>query len=125
MTKQRKKLLLLIEDNPLLVGMYKAAFQKKGLTVLFAHDGETGIKIATEKKPDLILLDILMPGLDGLSVLNKLRENPTTKNLKVIILTIVTDKTVQERAKKFGVLDYLLKQELKLHEIVERVYSYF
>ncbi|MEK7560435.1 MAG: response regulator [Patescibacteria group bacterium] len=122
MTEQPlKKLLLLIEDNPLLIGMYKAAFEKAGIDVLLAHDGEKGLTLAKEQTPDLIVLDLLMPGMDGLEILKRLRDDPTTKELKIVVLTIVARAEAEEHARRLGVLDYLVKSELKLHEIVERI----
>ena len=119
-----KKILLLIDDNPLLTGLYKAAFEKHGFNVFFAHNGEDGLKLAKEKSPDIVLLDILMPGIDGFEVLKTLKSDPTTKKAKVIILTVVVDKNAEEKAKKLGALDYLIKPQLKLKEIVDRVLAH-
>jgi len=121
----KRYVLLLIEDNPLLVGMYKTALEKKGLEVLFAHDGKTGIQIAKKQKPEIVLLDLLMPGIDGFEVLKRLKKGKTTRKIKVIILTVVKDKQSQEKAKKLGALDYLIKSDLKLQEIVKRVLTHF
>lgn len=123
--KMNKKLLLLIEDNPLLNGMYKSAFEKRGVEVLFAHDGETGINVAKEKNPDVVLLDILMPGIDGLEVLERLKKDEATKHIKIVILTIVKKEDAMEKAKKLGAIDYLVKSELKLQEIVDKVLLHF
>lgn len=122
---KEKNILLLIEDNPLLVGMYKAAFENKGFAVIFAHDGEAGFKIAKKEKPDLILLDLLMPGLGGFEVLEMLKANKLTKGIKVVVLTIDDKIEDREKAMKMGAEDYLIKQELELQEIVERVAKKF
>lgn len=121
----KKRLLLLIEDNPLLTGMYSAAFEKAGFEVIFAHDGETGLVMAKEKKPDGIILDFLMPGMDGLEVLSELKKDTATRKIKVIILTVVAQKKYIDKAKELGVVDYLLKPELDLNEIVNRITSHF
>lgn len=121
----KRYVLLLIEDNPLLVGMYKTALEKKGLKVLFAHDGETGIRVAKKQKPEIVLLDLLMPGIDGFEVLKRLKKDKTTSNIKVIVLTVAKDKQSQEKAKKLGAFDYLIKSDLKLQEIVKRVIAHF
>ncbi|MBI2591571.1 MAG: response regulator [Candidatus Brennerbacteria bacterium] len=118
-------ILLLIDDNPLLRGMYEAAFTKRGLKVFFSHDGESGIKIAKEKKPHVILLDLLMPGINGFEVLKRLKEDKDTENIKVIILSIISDQQHQKKAEKLGANDYLIKSELKLNEIVDRVMKHF
>ncbi|HEV8601157.1 MAG TPA: response regulator [Patescibacteria group bacterium] len=116
--------LLLIEDNPLLTGMYRAAFEKAGLDVAFAHDGETGLKLAKDKKPDVILLDLLMPGMDGMSVLRELKKDGTTSKIKVIILTVVTDDEAKKKAEELGADGYLIKSELTLAEIVKKILSF-
>ncbi len=72
-------------------------------------------------KPDAILLDLLMPGMSGYEVLEALRKNEETKGIKVIVLTVVKEKSAQEKAKKLGATDYLIKSELELPQIVERV----
>lgn len=117
----KKKLLLLIEDNPLLTGMYETAFVKAGFEVAFAHDGELGLSLAKDKKPDGIILDLLMPGMNGFAVLERLKKDRITKGIKVIVLTVVTKQEDLERAKKLGVVDCLIKPELTLAEIVKRV----
>ena len=121
----KKKLLLLIEDNPLLTGMYETAFEKEGFEVILAHDGKSGLLLAKDKKPDGILLDLLMPGMDGYGVLKELKKEVSTKNIKVIVLTVVADKAALERAEKAGAAECLIKSELKLSEIVDRAISYF
>ena len=116
-----KKLLLLVEDNPLLMGLYKAAFREKGVEIEVANDGKTGLDIAKRDKPDLIVLDILMVGMSGLEVLEALRKDDATKDIGVVILTIVNKKETIEKAKALGVKDYLIKSELKVDEIVKAV----
>ena len=118
-------ILLLIEDSPLLTAMYQAALEKADFDVLVAHDGETGLNIAKEKKPSGIILDILMPGMDGYEVLKKIKEDEITKNIKVIILSVVAQKDAQEKAKKLGAADYLIKTDLTLSETIEKIVSFF
>ncbi len=120
-----KKLLLLIEDNPLLTGMYKTAFEQAGFEVILAHDGEAGLAAVKEHKPDGIILDLLMPGMDGFTVLGKLKEDVNTKNIKTIVLTSITEKAELERAKKLGAIDCLIKSELTLANIVEKIKAIF
>lgn len=124
-TKNQKDVLLLVEDNPLLTTMYKTAFEKRGVNVILAHDGEVGYKIAKERRPHVIVLDLLMPGIGGLETLKKLKSDSDTKGIRVIVLTVVNDKKSESEAKKLGASEYLLKAELKLEEIVERVLKYF
>ncbi len=121
--KKKKRILLLIEDNPLLSGLYQSVFEKAGLEVEVAHDGEKGLVLARQKRPHAILLDLLMPGMNGYDVLGALKKDVATKNIRVIILTVLNEKEAQEKARKLGAADYLIKTDLELPEIVKRVVS--
>lgn len=121
---QNKKAILLIEDNPLLTGLYSSGFKKKGLEVFVVHNGEEGLEVIKREKPDIVLLDLFMPGMTGLEVLQKIRENQETKDTKVVILTISNKQEDRDRAKELGVIDYILKQELHLKDIIEKVLSH-
>jgi len=119
----KKRLLLLIEDNPLLSGLYQNAFEKAGFEVEIAHDGKIGLTLANQKNPDAIILDLLMPGMSGYDVLESLRKDPATKEIKVIVLTVINEKEAWEKTKNLNVSDYLIKTDLRIPEIVERVVS--
>ena len=119
----KKKLILLIEDNPLLSALYQNAFEKEGIGIEVAHDGESGLALIRQKKPDAVLLDLLMPGMSGFEVLSALKKDTRTEHVKVIVLTIVKEKEAQEKARKLGAADYLIKTDLELPEIVKRVVS--
>ena len=116
-----KETLLIIEDNPLLSGMYKSTFEKRGLNVIIAFNGEMGLQIVKEHPINIIILDLLMPGMNGIEILRKLKNNPETKEIKVFILTSVKEQDYIDDAKKFGAADYLIKTDLALSEIVDRV----
>ena len=118
-----KKILLIIEDNPLLTGMYQVAFEKAGFEVLVAHEGDAGLKLAEEKKPDIVTLDLLMPGMSGFEVLEKLKAGDSTKNIKVAVLTALADKEHKEKATRLGADDYLIKSDLTLAQIVDTIKS--
>lgn len=119
--ENKKKAILLIEDNPLLTGLYSSGFKKRGMEVLVVHNGEEGLKAIQEQRPDIVLLDLFMPGMTGLEVLQKIRENPDIKDTKVVVLTISNKEEDRNKAKELGVVDYLLKQELHLNDIIEKV----
>lgn len=119
-----KKIILLIEDNPLLTELYSSGFKKKGFEVFVVHNGEDGLKAVEEVAPDMVLLDLSMPGMPGIEVLEKIRRNPKTKDTRVIILTINDKEEIKQKTKELGVLDFLIKQELHLNDIIERVLSH-
>jgi DNA-binding response OmpR family regulator len=118
---EKRKLLLIVEDNPLLAGMYKAAFERAGLAVSVATSGKDGLEMLKKEKSDLVLLDILMPEMSGLDVLSKIRSTSGIKGVKVIILTILSDEATKKKAHELGAADFLIKSDLDLSEIVDRV----
>lgn len=120
-----KRLLLVIEDNPLLTGLYQAAFTKQGMEALFAQSGEEGLKLAREKKPQVVALDLLMPGISGLEVLKQLKQDPATKDIKVIIATVMSDERSKQAVLKLGAVDYIVKSDFKLEQVVERMMKHF
>lgn len=122
---KNKKLILIVEDELSLLNALKEKFINEGLAVLLAADGEEGLKAALEKHPDLILLDILLPKMDGMTMLKKLREeNDWGKQAKVILLTNLdsAEKVAEGIKMSFaGSYDYLVKTDWTLDEVVEKV----
>ena len=118
-----KKKVLVVEDELPLLQILVDTLNKKGYEVLSAKDGEEGLDVALKKYPDLILLDLLMPKMDGMHLLSHLRLNGDEwgKSVQVIILTNLNDKNAMEQAIKAGVKHYLLKSEYKLEDIMKKV----
>lgn len=114
--------ILLIDDDALLLRMYQSKLVEDGFEVDVATDGVPGLQKASEVKPDLILLDIMMPKLDGLEVLRKLKENELTKNIPVIVLTNVggSEEDV-ERGLSLGAVAYLVKAAYTSKEVVQKI----
>ncbi len=100
--------------------MYQTKFQNDGYEVLCAFDGENGVSMAQNKKPDLILLDLMLPKIDGYEVLKRLKTNTATKKTPVVILTnlIVSDQDVN-KAKNLGAIEYLVKSRLTAKEVIQ------
>lgn len=122
--EEARPLLLLIEDDPLIDKMYTAKFTREGFSVLVAKDGVEGLKLALEKKPDFIILDIMMPRLSGTDLLEKLRADVKSKDIPVIILTNLSEKEEEERARNLGVEEYLLKANITPSDIVAKIKNY-
>ncbi|HEX9722394.1 MAG TPA: response regulator [Candidatus Paceibacterota bacterium] len=120
-TKQQKKILI-VEDEEGLRDIIASELEKEGISVLRAKDGEEGLQLAFQEQPDLILLDVLMPNVDGLTMLEKLRENRWGKNAKVIILTNA-ENDVEKVAKALNndVFEYLVKSRWSLDAVIDRV----
>lgn len=121
MTKKIK--VLIVEDEETLSQMYSIKFEKEGFTVLTANDGQTGLDLATKEKPDVILLDVIMPKMDGFMVLEQLQAETTTKKIPVIMLTNLGQTEDLEKGKKMGATDYLVKASCTPMQVVEKVQS--
>lgn len=118
--KQKKKILVVEDEAPLSKAL-KAKFESEGFEVMVAENGVVGLEVAFRELPDMILLDIAMPVMDGLEMLKLLKDNETGKNLKVIILTNYGDMDKFVLAKELGANDYLVKADWGMADIVERV----
>ncbi|OYW43443.1 hypothetical protein B7Z28_00835 [Candidatus Saccharibacteria bacterium 32-45-3] len=116
-----KKKILLVEDDTALAAVYKARLDLEGFDVHEVSNGELALSAALEFKPDLILLDAMMPKISGFDVLDILRNTPETTNIRVIILTALSQPKDKERAIALGVDDYLVKSQVVIGDVVERV----
>ena len=114
---------LLIEDDEAAAEMYRLRLAADGYTVAIARDGEEGVRLAEETRPDLVYLDLRLPKLDGFQVLERLRSSPTTAVIPVVILTNYGEPELRERGLKLGALEFLVKADTTpayLSEGVER-----
>ncbi|MDO8505509.1 MAG: response regulator [bacterium] len=116
-----KKIVLIVEDEVALLYAFKEEFMSAGFEVFEAKNGKEGLDIAIGKHPDMILLDILMPVMDGLTMLKKLREDAWGKNAQVIILTNLNDVQKVSEALTSVTFDYLVKADWKIEDIVKKV----
>ncbi len=115
------KKILVVEDVSFLQNAIKMVLEDAGYEVLTASDGLKGLNAATTKKPDLILLDIMMPKMDGMTMLKKLRQHPNGKRVPVIILTNLSSEEKLIEANKEGVTDYFIKSDWEIEELPELV----
>lgn len=113
--------ILVVEDDAFLANIYKTKFELEGYKVTTASNGEDGLEEARKKGPDIILLDILMPKMDGFSTLEQLKAGADTKDIPVIMLTNLGQKEDVDRAFELGAADYLIKAHFKPSETVEKV----
>ena len=116
-----KPRVLVVEDDTFLAGMYLTKFGLEGFTVELASDGREGVKKAKEWKPDIMLLDLVLPVMDGFTVLETVRNDPDTKTIPVILLTNLGQKSDVERGMKLGASDYLIKAHFMPSEVIEKV----
>jgi DNA-binding response OmpR family regulator len=113
--------ILIVEDDRFLRELIARKLKNEGYEVLEAVDGEEGLKKIKEEKPDLILLDLILPGIDGFEVLAKTKEDPNVAQIPVIILSNLGQREEIERGLKLGAIDYLIKAHFTPGEIIEKI----
>jgi len=121
MAEDTKAKILFIEDDVTLVKMYERKFKSDGYEMEIAYDGEEGFKKATEEKPDLIILDLMLPKLDGISLFKKLRSQAVTFKTPVLLLTNFGQEDSVFECFKLGAVDYLLKSDVTPQQVVAKV----
>jgi len=115
------KTILFIEDESALQKTFGEILKQEGYEMISALDGETGLRLAKSEKPDLILLDLILPKMHGFDVLKKIKEDKEIKNIPVIVLTNLEDIKDVDRAIGLGATTYLVKAQYSLEEIVEKI----
>ena len=115
------KKILVIEDESALQKMIEDVLSKDCYKIIPALNGKIGLELAEKEKPDLILLDLIMPQINGFEVLEGLKKNVTTKNIPVIVLTNLESMQDINRAIELGAKSYLVKANYELSEIAEKV----
>ena len=118
---EAKKKILLVEDDEVLASVYHARLELEGFDIKEVHNGEEALSAALDYRPDLILLDAMMPKISGFDVLDILRNTPETMNLRVIMLTALSQDKDRQRAESLGVDDYLVKSQVVIGDVVSRV----
>lgn len=119
----RKLKILLVEDDRVLAEMYLDKFRQAGLEVSLAFEAREGLELALKEKPDLVVLDILLPRENGVFFLEKLRENPKIAAMPVLVFSNYDDPVVKRQAMKLGALAYLLKTNYTPKKIIEKIKS--
>jgi DNA-binding response OmpR family regulator len=114
-------LILLVEDEEYLAKMYQVEFELNDFRVKWAKDGEEGLSLATSISPDLIVSDIMVPKLDGLTLLRKLKQDPRSQNIPVIILTNYGEQRNMKEAFSSGAADFVVKYFATPKEVVEKI----
>jgi DNA-binding response OmpR family regulator len=113
--------ILIVEDEPTLQKTLSLALQQEGFDVKNALDGEIGLNLARETKPDLILLDLILPKMDGFEVLAELKKDASAKEIPVIVLTNLENTQDIEKALTLGATTYLVKANYDLKDVILKV----
>src|SRR4051812_13310418 len=115
------KRILFVEDDEALASVYSMRLEAEGFQVRRVPNGEDALAAALEYKPDLILLDVMMPKVSGFDVLDILRNTPETANLKIIMLTALSQESDKERAQQLGADEYLVKSQVVIADVIEKI----
>lgn len=113
--------LLVVEDDAVLRKSLGEYLSSEGFEVIYAEDGETGSQLAADEKPDLVLLDIVLPKKDGYQVLQEVKSNAETKHIPIVLLTNLGSITDVEKALEMGATTYLVKADYKLEEVTQKI----
>ncbi|MFH1451260.1 MAG: response regulator [bacterium] len=122
MNQQNEKTkILLVEDDPFLIDIYSTKLRSNGFEIDVAHDGEEALRKITERAPDLVLLDIVLPRVDGWEVLNRIKKQSQFKDLKIIILSNLGQEQEVRKGLELGVAGYLIKSHYSPSEIIAEI----
>jgi len=119
------KKILIIEDEKILAEMYYDTFSQAGYKTFLAFDAENGLELTKKEKPDLVLLDILLPKESGIYYLKKIKEDPEISSTKVVAFSNYEEPGTIKEAYNLGIKTYLLKTDFNPKEIVEKIKEYF
>jgi len=115
------KKILIIEDEEIMIDLLQRKLTKEGYEISVARDGEEGLKVMREVRPDLVLLDIVMPKMGGFEVMEKMNKDPELKAIPVIVISNSGQPVELDRAQKLGAKDWLIKTEFDPQEVIDKV----
>lgn len=115
---------MVVEDVDIIRETVAKLLRREGFTTLIAANGEEALRVLNSTRPDLVLLDLMMPKMDGLTCLQRLREMPGAQNVPVIIMTAMDDPSMSDEARRLGVNDYLVKTHFTIGNMLQKVRQY-
>lgn len=121
---KKGKLVLVVEDEPPLQDAIQTKLNKLGVDHMAAYSAEEALELIARRRPDIIWLDLLMPGMGGFAFLQKLRQDSSLKNIRVVIVSVSASPEKIRQAFELNVVDYLVKSQYRLEDIINRVTSF-
>lgn len=121
MIKKNNIPILIIEDDVFLADLYRTKFELEGFDVYTAYDGEKGLELVSKKKPAIILLDLILPKINGFVVLESIKKDKKLADIPVILLTNLSQKADVEKGLSLGAVDYLIKAHFMPSEVVAKI----
>lgn len=117
--------IVLIEDDEILAKVITEELSEAGFRVMAAHDGEAGLKLVKSEKPDLVLLDIVLPKKPGFEILEEIKRSPDTRHIPVIVITMLSQDEDIKKGLALGASDYIVKSQHAVAEIAEKIKNFF
>lgn len=121
---EHKKKILVIEDDEHVSKVYEMKFSKEGYNTIFVMSGEEAVEKITDEKPNLVILDLMVPKKDGFVILEEIKKNPSTASIPVLVLSNLGGKGDQDRALALGANEYMVKVNYSMQEVIDRAKSY-
>lgn len=121
---ENKKRVVVVEDDEHISKVYEIKLAKEGIQVLLAHDGVEAVAMISSEKPDLILLDLMIPKKDGFEVIEEIKKVPELAAIPVIVLSNLGQQSDQDRALGLGAAEYLVKVDYPIQEVVDKIKGY-
>ncbi|MEK7519722.1 MAG: response regulator [Patescibacteria group bacterium] len=125
MSGAHKLKMLVVEDDPFLIKFYKAKLEKRNFVVFCSPDGGRALSVAQEEKPDLVLLDIGLPGKSGFDVLKELKAHAETREIPVFLVTKSAEERDRKKGEELGAEEYIVKMEASFNDMMQRITEYF
>ena len=122
--KNKNEKVLIVEDDKFLLKAYRIKFKKAGFEIFTAKDGSSGFEAAKKKKPSIILLDLMLPKMNGFEFLKKIKKDKKLKNIPVIAISVLGQKIDQEKALLLGAEDYFIKTDYTLDDVIKKVKTF-
>jgi two-component system alkaline phosphatase synthesis response regulator PhoP len=113
--------IVVADDEQFITTAYSDGLQRAGFSVIIAHNGEEAYKKVVDEKPNLVLLDLIMPKMNGFEVLKTLKSSTELKHIPVVILSNLSQETDEDEAKKLGAIDFIVKSDISLEDLVTRI----
>lgn len=124
-SKKKKNIVFVVEDDVFLVKAYQIKFEKEGVEVWTATDGKEALNFLERQAPNVVMLDLMLPHLSGFDILTEIRKNERWKDVPVVILTNLGQPQDVERCKQLGVAGYIVKANIKINDVIEKVKKFF
>ena len=121
MEQKKNNKILMVEDDKFFVKMFKNKFTQEGFNIMIALNGKEAFSKLKESRPDIILLDLIMPVKDGFEFLKEVKEKEEYKDIPVVVLSVLGQTADIEKATQLGVNDYIVKGEFRVSEVIERI----